>query len=134
MADDLRLAAPCFVRVLRVLREVRDGIAEVAGGRESGAINETIDLAFIERQVGLDVYSGDNCQNLVCSVVSIIRRIQSPRRDAELRTMWREVEVSMAEAFSSNGDWPRALCKALEFLLGRVSALRIDAANARWVG
>ena len=42
---------------------------------------------------------------------------------------WKPVRQAMEEAAAE--DQPRAFCKALEFLLERVNAMRIDAANAR---
>ena len=55
--------------------------------------------------------------------------MQAPRRDEESKIGWKPVRQAMEEAAAE--DQPRALCKALEFLLERVNAMRIDAANAR---
>ena len=55
--------------------------------------------------------------------------MQAPRRDEESRTRWKPVHEAMESAAAE--DQPSAFCKALEFLLERVNAMRIDAANAR---
>ena len=131
LASDLSFTPPCYVRVLRVLREIRDGVAEVSGARESVAINEVIDVDHIGRQAELGIYCWQSCQNLVSAVAVVIRRVQAPSRDAEMQALLVESRTRMEVAADDVGAQPGALAKALEFLLGRVSALRIDAANAR---
>ena len=56
-------------------------------------------------------------------------QVQAPRRDEESKTRWKPVQEAMESAAAE--DQPSAFCKALEFLLERVNAMRIDAANAR---
>ncbi len=129
LVDDLKLPTPCYVRVLRVLSEVRDGISDLAGALESVSVNETIDTEFIRRQVESGAYDWDSCKRLVGGVVSIIRRVQAPKRDEETAQQWRKVGASMLSA--EEADRPSVTCKALEFLLDRINAMRIDAANAR---
>ena len=129
LVDDLRLATPCYARVLRVLAEIRDGIRELAGSREAGGVGEAVDLDFIRQQAEAGLYTWDSCRRLVAAVVGVIERVQAARRDEETRARWKQVEQGMHDA-SAEGR-PRALCGALEFLLERVNAMRIDAANAR---
>ena len=127
LADDLRLLEPCFVRVLRVLGEIRDGVNELAGSRESGSISEAVDLDFIKQQAEAGLYGWDSFQSLVATIVAIILRVQAPKRDTETKAKWEDVRQLM----ETTDNQPRALCKALEFLLDRVNIMRIDAANAR---
>ncbi len=56
LADDLRLANPCFTRVVRVLLEVRDAIVDLAGSREADTIREIIDSDFLRVQAGCQAY------------------------------------------------------------------------------
>ena len=130
LVDDLRLATPCYVRALRVLGEIRDGISELAGG-ESGVIAEAVDLEHIRRQAEQGLYGWESCSRLVDAVAAVIRRVQAPRREGETREGWLRVQAEMAGA--AEQERPRAFCRALEFLLDRVNAMRIDAANARYV-
>ena len=129
LVDDLRLAAPCYARVLRVLAEIRDGISDLAGGRESGGLSEALDLDHIKGQVEKGLYGWDSCTSLIAGIVAVIQRVQLPRRDEETRAKWKELGQAMHAAASE--ERPRVLCKGLEFLLDRVNAMRIDAANAR---
>ena len=68
-------------------------------------------------------------------LLQAIQRTQAPKRDGETRAMWAVVEADFASAADASAEdtdaKPRAICKALEFLLGRVNAMRIDAANTR---
>jgi hypothetical protein len=124
----MKLPTPCFVRVLRVLTEIRDGIAELAGYRQSQAIHEVIDIDFIKRQTEQGAYEWISCQRLIGAVVNIIQQVQSPGRDASTLERWNIVRSSM---MGPDIEWPTVLCNAFEFLLDRVNVLRIDAANAR---
>ena len=56
-------------------------------------------------------------------------QVQSHKRDEESRTMWGPVRESMESATAL--DQPRVFCKALEFLMERLNAMRVDAANER---
>ena len=129
LVDDLRLATPCYVRVLRVLAEIRDGINDLAGSREAGSISEAVDLDFIKQQAEAGLYTWVNCLRLIGSIVEVIQRVQAPKRDEETKARWKLIDQGMHDA--SSEEQPRAFCKALEFLLDRVNAMRIDAANAR---
>ena len=127
LADDLRMSPPCYVRVLRVLTEVRDGIIEVAPAREAARASEVLDMELIKQQADAGLWTWASCHALVESVVALLKRAQSPTRDVETASKWAELQAGMEVA----ADKPAALCRDLEFLLNRVNALRIDAANAR---
>jgi len=123
------LATPCYVRVLRVLAEIKDGIADLAGHREAGAICEAVDLDFIKKQAEMGLYGWNSCTALIVSIVEIIQRTQAPKRDGETRDRWLLLQATFQ--VTAELERPRVFCKSLEFLLDRVNAMRIDAANAR---
>ena len=129
LVDDLKLTTPCYVRVLRVLAEIRDGIAEVGGGRVATSIREAVDTELIKQQAESGAFGWDSCMSLVGSVVTIIKRVQAPGRDSSTRERWKEVGLSMQNAEVC--DHASIFCRALEFILDLVNILRIDAANAR---
>jgi hypothetical protein len=131
LVDDLRLATPCYVRVLRVLAEIRDGVKDIATQWSTGAaaIDEAVDLDFIKAQAEAGRYTWTNCRNLIEAVVVVIQRVQAAKRDEETRTLWAALAERMEHA--APAEQPRAFCAAIEFLLGRVNAMRIDAANTK---
>ena len=129
LVDDLKHFIPCYVRVIRVLVEIRDAINDLAGRKESHAINEAIDIDLIKQQTELGAFGWVCCKNLVASVLCIIMRIQAPSRDVSTHERWKIVGTSMERA--ERQDHNGIFCKALEFLLDLVNILRIDAANAR---
>jgi hypothetical protein len=71
LVDDLRLATPCYVRVLRVLAEIRDGIMDLAGSREEIFLRDAIDLDFIRQQAEAGLYDWASCTKLVASIVQV---------------------------------------------------------------
>ena len=131
LVDDLTLGRPCYIRVIRVLAEIRDGINDLAGSRSSGNITEIVDLDFIQTQADKGLYCWDSCMRLIGSIVEVVQLVQAPARDQQTKDKWKEVKVAMEKAAADAADQPRSFCRALEFLLDRVNAMRIDAANAR---
>ena len=126
LVDDLTMQPPCFARVLRLLREVRDGISDV--GEVPLEIRGVIDLQHIENQINHRVFSWTDCTNLVSCVVQIIKRVQMPARDASLRIEWDKVRLAMEATSSFNA---KALVGGLKLLMDRLTILRVDAANLR---
>ena len=125
LATDLRIR--CFVRVIRVFVEVRNGLIEVAPPHVAAQAAEILDMDLIQQQVDAGLCTWDSCQAVIENVVSLIKRAQSPHRDAETTAKWNVLRVAMADA----DDKAEVFCSELDFLLNRVNALRIDAANAR---
>ena len=126
LVDDLTMQPPCFTRVLRVLREVRDGISDV--GEVPLEIRGVIDLQLIENQINHRVFSWTDCTNLVSCVVQIIKRVQMPARDASLSLEWDKVRLAMEATSSFNA---KALVGGLKLLMDRLTILRVDASNLR---
>ena len=130
LADDMRLEPPCYVRVLRVLQEIRDGIAKINGEGTKLQIYSVIDLELIQSRVRADALHWDEIIALVFNAVKIIRQVQSPACDVETGKKWDEVRQLM-ESATETSDRPGAFCKSLEFLLDRTNALRTVAVNTR---
>jgi hypothetical protein len=131
LEDDLKYTIPSYTRVLRILIEIRDGINDLSGSREGSNILEIIDLDFIKQQTETRSYTWINCMQLISSIVVVIQRIQASHRDNETKEKWKLISEQMQEALINVNEQSRAFCKALEFLLNRTNALRIDAVNAR---
>ena len=125
LVDDLQLATPCYSRVLHVLGEIRNGVANLQGPNE---LDEVIDLNFIKEQAEAGLYDWNSCRGLMDSIITVIKRVQAPKREAETTEKWR--------TFSGRLDCPaeerpRVLSEGMELLLDRLNTMRIDAANAR---
>ena len=80
---------PNYVRVLRVLEEICNGISDLGGGginaaSASAATTEQkkvvmIDIKFIGEQAQAGALTWENCMNLVEVLVQQIQLIQAPR-------------------------------------------------------
>lgn len=127
LVDDLRLDLPCYVRLLRVLAEVRDGISDLSSAQD---IREVLDTDLIRQQADAGAFRWPECVALVQNTVAIIQRVQAPRRDDETKAKWAAVLEGLRSA-AGKSEQARAFCVAIEFLLERVNAMRIDACNAR---
>lgn len=126
LVDDLKLATPCYVRVLRVLTEIRDGLADLAG---ENSITEIIDIEFIKHRIDGGSFSFKDAVTLFTSIVAVMQRMQARFRDEETTAKWGELKALIATTTADTAA--TVICKCLEFLLDRVNAMRIDAANAR---
>ena len=125
LVDDLQLATPCYSRVLRVLGEIRDGVANLQGSNE---LDEVIDLNFIKEQAETGLYDWNSCRGLMDRVITVIKRVQAPKRDEETKEKWRTFSARLD---CSADERPRVLSEGMELLLDRLNVMRIDAANAR---
>jgi hypothetical protein len=111
--------------------QVRDGIAELAGTREDNSIADILDVDFIKQRIDGGTYAFGDAARLIQQVMVIILRVQAPRRDEETKGKWAAFEAKVAAATIDTAA--RITCEGLELLLDRVNAMRIDAANARFV-
>lgn len=117
--------------MIRVLAEIRDGIKDLAGSRESGTMTEIADLDYIKQQAEAGLFSWVSVTHLVYAMNQVVQRVQAPKRDEETKEKFAVIDKAMCAAAEVLEEQPRAFCKALEYLLDRVNAMRIDAANAR---
>jgi hypothetical protein len=120
--------------VLRVLNEIKEGVVECSPA-DSFAVQQIegiIDVPLITQQVESGSFEWEACMGLVEAVVGVVQSVQESRRTDETRYKYGVVRSQMLEAGVSPQTKPKAFSGALEFLLGRVSALRIDCANQRW--
>ena len=125
LVDDLKLAYPCYVRVLRVLEEIRVGLGEVT--RQVDEVSKCIDMGVIHFRSNSGVFSIAEGYKLIESVVAIIERMQLQRREAETAQRFAVLSSEMRQT----PGCPSVFCKGLEFLLERLNIMRIDAANSR---
>ena len=79
LVDDLRLDTPCYVRVLRVLTEIRDAVVELPGAQNarniSHTISEAIDIEFISEQIEKKAYDWQACVRLVTGIFNIVKQV-----------------------------------------------------------
>ena len=127
LVDDLNLQVPCYVRVIRVLKEIRDGITDLAGSREPTII-EILDLDFIERRAEAQTYTIHDDMQLIASVYQVIKRVQAPIRDEQTTERWLALQNQQDQDQQSA---TQRICKGIEFLLECVNLMRIDASNSR---
>ena len=127
LADDMRLAEPCYVRVFRVMDEVREGIVDL---NSNTGINEAMDMPHIRAQVATGLFTWDNTLAMSTAVVAILKDLTCLLRVADFDAKWAEVYPEMLAA-ETRVDQAGAFAKALEFFLTRINLCRIDAANAR---
>jgi hypothetical protein len=137
LVSDLRLSAPCYFRVVRVLKEIRDGISELALGTEMAVcIAKVIDVDAITEATNvasknLSLLPWDGCVQLLSGIIDLVKRMQAPRRDTETRLKWGPLFTSLEGAAETPALQPQAFCNALEFVLDRLNTIRVDGANVR---
>ena len=139
LGDDMRLELPCYTRVVKVLQEIKDAMLELGGSNFSQQVNGALDLELIQASIRANAFHWGDALVLISNAVEIIRRLQAPARHADTNEKWNEIKKIMENAtgfvnqpgITDRIDQPGALCKSLEFLLGRVNMMRIDASNQR---
>ena len=78
LIDDLKMDTPCYIRVLRILTEIRDGINDLALSRHCVEINDVVDLALIKQQISNNAFDWAACTSLLKSIMAIIMKVQVP--------------------------------------------------------
>lgn len=131
LEDDLQLLRPCYARILRILLELRDGIAEIAGGEQCLKVKQLVDIDFIRDQFQKKIFDWVKVTEVLTRMIEIIKKVQSTSRDTETSNLWEERRVEMVNALHEPDCRPTAFCKALSFLYGRLNAIRVDFTNAR---
>jgi hypothetical protein len=131
LADEILDVPKCSARVLKVLAEIRNGLAGLLGPVEKMTISKVVDLDLIKQQIDAGHYSWGDYVALFVSIASLIQRVQSDSRRVQAATAsgWQELETALKTA--DDLAQPILICRCLEFLLGRVRAMRVDSANAR---
>ena len=134
--DDFQLDdEPCFVRVLRVVKDVKSTLLEECWipSLES-SIHAAINPESLMVQIEEGIFRWEECAALVKDAISFIQKIQAPSRDAELRDKWALVRSNLDRMMAvtmSRAGRSKTLCKALEFLVDRALILRIDSCNSK---
>ena len=86
LVDDFTLAHPCYLRVLRVLCKVRDGISDLAGSRTAAWADPSMrpwtwtssssrpmrGMDFIQQQADAGLYGWDSCRQLMVTHSSFL--------------------------------------------------------------
>ena len=116
LEDDLKLEYPCYVRAIRVLEQICDGIHDLC---ESSGICEVVDLEFVSQQAQACLYTWQSTQKLLAGIVC----------ERETKTKWEALQA--VDIKKGDYEAPCALCNQLEFLLNRINVMSIDASNAR---
>ena len=129
--DDLCRSPPYYGRVLRVLVQVRDGVAAVAPAAIKSAVCELVDEHHIRQQAEHGTYDWRQCVALFSALVEHIGHAQLKERRAETETEWAELRKKMEATVPA--EQPRMLCRGLRFVLWRANVLRTDAGNMRFL-
>ena len=156
VAEDPLSNPPVYNRVLRVLREISDGIYEfpsraplqryvgiIAPGSDEvenlvvppsddnnpaqGIVVDHFDALLL--QIVNGAFGWDDCKALVSGFVETIAARLEPAGEEEFLAQWAEVSLAMDSATPE--EQPATLCRALRFLMDRVTIMRIESANLR---
>jgi hypothetical protein len=116
-----------FGCVLRVLCQVRDGVAAVAPPPVKTDLFELVDEDLIRQQVDKGLYGWKECVDLISNITTIICRIHTPERRAQTDKVWAAVKEELEAADVSVQS--QQLCRGLQFLLARANVERVDVGN-----
>mmetsp|Transcript_6055 Transcript_6055/g.14576 ORF Transcript_6055/g.14576 Transcript_6055/m.14576 type:complete len:1063 (-) Transcript_6055:927-4115(-) len=136
LVEDLSTAPPTYARVLSVLTEIKTGIEGLSQGHaEESKIGEVIDMEAITTQLRQNKLDYRACEALVDEIVKVLLsihdRMRSTDRHTETVQRWKDVRQKMLAAAGGKDQLARAraTCEALEMVLDRVHAIRVDTAN-----
>ena len=126
LTDDLKLTPPVYVRLLRVLTEVCDGLKEL-DSQNTSDMDEIFNIADLQGKMLHNLFDRDCRVFLISAIFEKIMIIQDPKRRKETLDAW----FNAVYPFYTDDDQPNVLCMAVKALLERLNCMRVDAANAR---
>mmetsp|Transcript_23312 Transcript_23312/g.58437 ORF Transcript_23312/g.58437 Transcript_23312/m.58437 type:complete len:1029 (+) Transcript_23312:225-3311(+) len=135
LVEDLSSVPPTYSRVLSVLTEIKTGIEGLSQGHEEEArIGRVVDMEAITTRLRQNQLGFKGCEELIDEIVKVLLsmhdRMRSPERHKETVDKWEAVRATMQEAEGLDQlARARATCAALELVLDRVHAIRVDTAN-----
>lgn len=110
--EDLRQTPPYLGRVLRILRQIRDGVAAVSPPATAVALHDLIDEQFIRHRAEQGLFGWKQCTTLIYNIAAVINQRQPfPELDGV--------------------DPPAQLRNGIQFLLSLANTVRVEEGNRR---
>jgi len=125
--DELKRSV--YTRLLRCLTEVHVSIVELDRGNVISDVGKIIDVDKIRAWTSLGTFDKQKRIDLVSRVVEAVEKLQEPGRVEETKSGWSTVSSELQQ----DENQEVALCNAIRFLLDRMTKLRLDFANSRYI-
>jgi len=129
--DDLQEMPPNYEKFIGVLEETLEGITSLAASSEKQEIKLIVDIPSIKNQISQGLFSWKNIQTLLYAIFYVFKKVQAPKRDEENDVIFKEVQAKVEEGFQQVEMQPKALCFAMEKMLGIINCMRMDGSNAK---
>lgn len=128
ISNDLEQNPPIFSRVLRVLKEIRDGTAELCTqGHLLQKVSEVLDICFISTQLENNSFGWESCTLMVQATFKIFAEVEENKYNEKTMEMASRLLVQM----NSNPNKPQVFSEALEAMLNKLNDIRVQSANQR---
>ena len=75
LVGDLRLETPCYVRVLQVVAELREGLDTLRGTRNLGNFMQVVNVDYIRDQAERGLYNWLECRNLITTIFRVVQQV-----------------------------------------------------------
>ena len=75
LVGDLHLETPCYVRVLQVVAELRDGLDTLRGTRNLGNFMQVVNVDYIRDQAERGLYNWPECRNLITTIFRVVQQV-----------------------------------------------------------
>ena len=131
LEDDLKLETPSYVRILKVLQEIRDGLNIMHGCSRIEHMLHVVNIDYIRQKLEANTYTWNNCNDLILSIVNVIQHTESPQRKQNTTEKWTLIKQELTDAYENISNQPVIFCKTLKFLFDSVNNIRFDVANYR---
>ena len=135
--EDLSVTPQSYAHVLTVLKEIKSSIQNVAQGHpESRRIAEIVDVDFISQRLERTALDFNECDSIIDAIVDVLvaihEKLKTPERKQVTVSKWKEVRAKLGESASKGqAEQARGLCDALQLVMDRVYAVRVDVANLK---
>ncbi|WCJ18348.1 T-complex protein 11 [Euphorbia peplus] len=133
--ESIKQAEPSYDRVVDLVREVRDGITEMAPKSWKKEIAEAIDLDILSQVLKSGVLDLDYLKKILDFALCTLQKLSSPVHEEELKVMHQKLLNELAETCETQDEvkcsHAIAMIKGLRFVLEQIQVLKQEISKAR---
>ncbi|XP_057990823.1 uncharacterized protein LOC110648902 isoform X2 [Hevea brasiliensis] len=133
--DSIKQDEPRYDRVVELVKEVRDGISEMAPESWKLQIAAAIDLDILSQVLNSDTLDIDYLGKILEFALGTLQKLSSPAHEEEMKVTHQKLLKELAETCETRDEsmysHAIAMIKGLRFVLEQIQALKQEISKAR---
>ncbi|KAI3918395.1 hypothetical protein MKX01_041715 [Papaver californicum] len=135
IAESMKQDDPDYGRIIELMKEVRDGLCEMAPQSWKQEILEAIDLDILTQVLMFGTRDMDYLGKILQFALVTLQKLSAPATEDEMKethkNLLKDLGVASQARESSSGSFIESMIKGLRFVLQEIQALRREISKAR---